>query len=543
MYRIFADDVLIYDSTIDDYKIGKGSISLETNKSGYFTFSIYPDHFFYDNFIKLKTVITVYKAGKIVFRGRILNDVTDYWNNKVITCEGELGFLQDSIIRPFDFSGTPKDLLTKFITEHNSQVDEFKRFKIGKVTVTDPNNYIARNNSAYESALSNLNSRLIEDSLGGYIYVTHGEDGTDTIPTINYLDDFTKVSSQTIEFGVNLKNFTKNVKAESLCTAVIPLGAEIDDGDDNTENKRLTIASVNGGKDYVYSEEAVAIYGWIYQTVAFDDVTNASNLKAKGEKYLNDNAKQLITIELTAVDLHLLNPDIESINVCEYVRALSEPHNFDVVMLCNKQTIDLLKPENDSYTLGYTYASLTTSTAEIKKNMGAIDSRYVTNQRLSSVIANTSSLIEQTEKSILLQVDGQLEDLSESVSADLSLKVGKDENDKIISMINASASVINLKSNRLSIKSDKFTLNADGSVTANDISIKNQNGLYSVDISNGIISTKSPYIWEQDIYVSYPILKINMDGLEYYLCVDCQYAELSIGKYGYKPMNITFRSV
>jgi phage minor structural protein len=493
MYKIFADDMLIYDSTVDEYKLAKGSITLETNKSGLFSFSIYPDHFYYDNFIKLKTIITVYKRGKIVFRGRILNDVTDYWNNKVITCEGELGFLQDSIIRPFDFSGTPDELFRKFILEHNSQVDEFKRFKIGKVTVFDPNNYIARSNSAYESSLSNLNSRLIGDSLGGYFYITHGVDGTEITPTINYLDDFTKVSSQPIEFGVNLKTFTKNVKAESLCTAVIPLGKEIDDGDDKTDNKRLTIASVNDGKDFIYSEEAVAIYGWIYRTVTFDDVTDASNLKTKGEKYLSDNAKQHITIELTAIDLHLLNPEIESINVCEYVRALSKPHNFDVVMLCNKQTMDILNPNNDSYVLGYTYSTLTTSTAEIKKNMGTISSNYVTNQRFTNALTNTSTLIEQTEKNVLIQVDAHLTDLSESVSAKLNLKVGTDENDKIISMINASANVITLNSNRLKINSDKFTLTEDGSITATDALLKSTSGDYSVKIKDGTITVDGPW--------------------------------------------------
>ena len=168
MYRIYADSTLIYDSTLDDYKIGKGQISLETNKSGSFTFSLYPDHPFFDGFVRLKTVVTVYKGERIVFRGRVLNDVTDYWNNKVLTCEGEMGFLQDSIIRPYSVSGTPEAVFRKFITEHNAQVDEFKRFKVGTVTVVDPNNTIGRENSAYESALSNLNSRLLEDATGAF---------------------------------------------------------------------------------------------------------------------------------------------------------------------------------------------------------------------------------------------------------------------------------------------------------------------------------------------------------------------------------------
>lgn len=399
MYKIYADETLIYDSTIEDYKIVKGSITLEINKSGSFTFAIYPDHFHYDRFVKLKTVITVYKSGKIVFRGRILNDVSDYRNNKVITCEGEMGFLQDSIIRPFSFNGTPEALFKKFIDEHNAQVDDFKKFKIGSVTVIDANNYIARSNTAYESAYKNLNSRLIEDSLGGYFYITHGEDGTEITPTLNYLADFTKISAQKVEFGSNLKDYTKTVKAEEIATAIIPLGATVDDGDSETEDPKLTIASVNDGKDYIYDEDAVMLYGWITKVVDWDDVTEASNLLTKARTYLNEIVKQNITIELNIVDLHLIDPSIESINVCEYVRVTSAPHNFDSTLLCNKQTIDLLKPENDSLVLGYSYYTFTEQTTKTsaqistvvksvnyvdKTASGALDAIKVTNQEFNN---------------------------------------------------------------------------------------------------------------------------------------------------------------
>ena len=372
MYKIFADDKLIYDSTLEDYKIQNGVITLETNKSGSFKFAIYPDHFYYDKLVKLKTVITVYKSNKIVFRGRILNDVTDYFNNKVITCEGELGFLQDSIIRPFEFTGTPEELFQKFIQEHNSQVDDFKKFKIGKVTVIDPNNYIARSNIGYESTITNLNSRLIEDSLGGYFYITHGENGADIIPTINYLADFTKVSTQKIKFGENLKDYTKTVKAEDISTAIIPLGAEVDDGDESTENKNLTIADINDGKDYVYSEKGVNLYGWIFKSVSWDDVTDATNLKRKAEEYLETLVNQNITIELTAIDLHLIDPNIESFNICDYIRVISEPHNFDSTLLCNKQTLDLLRPENDSFVLGYAYSTFTETSFKVSSYVSSV---------------------------------------------------------------------------------------------------------------------------------------------------------------------------
>lgn len=372
MYKIYADGTLIYDSTVEDYKIGGGVGSLEVNKSGTFSFSLYPDHFYYDKFVKLKTVVMVTKSDRIIFRGRVLDDYIDYWNKKVLTCEGELGFLQDSIIRPFSFSGTPEELFYKFVNDHNAQVDEYKRFNIGEVTVLDKNNYIARSNSAYETSLSNLNSRLIEDSLGGYFHVTHGADGMDPVPTLNYLSDFTRISTQLIEFGANLKDYIKKSSGQEIATAIIPLGAEIDDGNADTDDPRLTIASVNNGVDYVYDEAAVAAHGWIFDTVIFDDVTLPENLKDRGLAELARRIREDITVELTAVDLHLLDRSIESFRYGTYVRVISPPHNFAETLLCHRQTFNLLKPDSDTVTLGSRHSSFTGSAAKTAAVVSAV---------------------------------------------------------------------------------------------------------------------------------------------------------------------------
>ena len=394
MYKIFADDTLIYDSTLEDYKIGKGQVTLETNKSGSFVFSLYPDHFYYDRFVKMRTVITVYKSERIVFRGRVLSDVTDHWNNKVLTCEGELGFLQDSIVRPFTFSGSPAALFAQLVNGHNAQVDEFKRFKVGTVTVVDGNDYIARENEGYESTLSNLTSRLLEDATGGHLFITH-DDG-DPIPTLHYLADFTNVATQTVEFGANLKDYTKTTNAEEIATAIIPIGATVsrevvtgydEEGEPITEDVEeiITIEKVNGGKDYVYSAEGVALYGWIFKQVDWEDVTEPANLLTKAQAYVDNAAKQNITLELNAIDLHLLDRSIESIHLCDYVRVISAPHGFDSTLLCNKQTLDLLKPENDTLVLGYTYYTFTESSTKtavgavsaVKKTVASVSGQVV----------------------------------------------------------------------------------------------------------------------------------------------------------------------
>lgn len=411
MYKIFADDTLIYDSTVEEYKIGKGSGTLETNKAGSFTFSVYPEHFFYDRFVKKKTVITVTKSDRILFRGRVLDDRDDMWKRREIVCEGELNFLQDSLIRPYTFNGTPEEAFQKFVTEHNAQVDEFKRFKVGQVTVYDPNDYIARSNSNYENALKNLTSRLLEDSLGGYLHITHGEDGKDPVPTLHYLADFTEISSQSIEFGSNLKDFLKKGTGQAIATAIIPLGAKLDDGNRDTEDLRLTISDVNDGLDYVHDEAAVAKHGWIFDTVIYDDVTLPNNLKARGLAALAKRIRENITLELTAVDLHLLNRSIESFRHDTYVRVISPPHNFAETLLCHRQTFNLLKPDNDTVTLGTSYtcftgtvtkaASAASAVTDVKKDVTYLNqktSQYrIAEQQLTSLLAQSFGVFKTEE--------------------------------------------------------------------------------------------------------------------------------------------------
>lgn len=409
MYKIFADDILIYDDNIEDYKINKGSIELELNKSGSFSFALYPDHFFYDQFVRMKTVIKVYKSNKIIFRGRVLNDDVDYWNNKTLTCEGEFGFFQDSIIRPFEFNGTPEEFLNKIITEHNSQVGEAKRFKLGRVTVTDP---IGVDNTTYDTAHTVLTKRLLEGS-GGYLFITH--ENNEDIPTLNFLKDFETVSSQPIEFGVNLKQYTKKATSSDIKTAIIPLGAE-----DETTKEKLNITSVNNGKDYIYDPHAVERYGWIFDVVEYSDITNAQTLKTTAENDLKNLINSNITIELTAIDLHLLDRSIESYKLGDYIPARSKPHNFNETMLCSKQTIDLLKPDNDTVTLGHTYSNFTEKTSTFTNVVNSITKVYANVNKLNTVVSNTNKNTQEVVNAIsgdLSSILASIDDLTDRIEA------------------------------------------------------------------------------------------------------------------------------
>ena len=383
MFRIYADNVLIYDSSLDDYVITKGQIEREVSKSGKFTFTLYSDHPHFDRIEELKTIIKVYRDDSLVFRGRVLSYVDGFNADRTFTCEGELSFFVDSVQRPYVFQGSPADLFRQFVTAHNLQVEEAKRFTVGEVTVKDPNDYIRRENGSYENTLTNIQDRLT-GSLGGYITFTEGPGGT---RVINWLAEYGSLSSQSIQFGENLLDYARTRSAESIATVLIPLGAQSEE-----TGERITVASVNDGKDFIVDETAAARYGLISAVEIWDDVTVPANLLTKGRTRLSELSSLITSIELTAIDLSDLDRDIDAFALGDYVRVISPPHGLNAVYMLTKQTVDILAPENNRITLGHTFAGFTDRTVDASQLSSRLDTLSVTKASKGSVEAVQSEI-------------------------------------------------------------------------------------------------------------------------------------------------------
>lgn len=394
-YQIKCDNNILYDLRDKELFVESPNLNLEINKVGTLTFSIYPDHPYFDRLIKLKSRIVAKRGNKDIFRGRIINDEQGIYNEKNIECESSLAYLNDSIYRPGSFNGTPEELFTLIFNNHNSQVTDDQKLKKGNVTVTDPNNYISRIWKDYLSSWDLLKTRLL-DTLGGYLVERYEDDGT----YIDWLEDFKTgdnllVSTQTIEFGENLVNILAKNDASTTYSVVIPLGYEIENEDGTKE--RLTIKSVNDDKDYLVNETALAAYGWKVAPVSettWDDVTLASNLKTKGQNYLNNQAVMIAsTLEITALDLAAIDQDIEFFFIYKYVRIKSTPHNFNKAYLLKSITIPFDHPESTQITLGETSNTLTGIELGNKQKIDGVITRvetieadYVPNEVVGEVI-------------------------------------------------------------------------------------------------------------------------------------------------------------
>lgn len=355
MYTIECDGKVIHSPLFieDGYITSNPVITEELNKASSLEFIIPPTNPEYDTIQKLKSIVTVKMDGKELFRGRMLESEGDYYNSKTVYCEGELSFLLDSVMRPFEWSGSVSGLFNMIIENHNAQVENEKKFVVGDVTVTDPNDYIVRANESYSNTWECISEKLI-GMLGGYIRIRDVED----VRYIDYVADFGSVNSQVIEFGENLIDITQYVNSEEVFTALIPTGA---DG--------LTIKSVNNNLDYIYNESGIELYGWIWKQVAWDDVTVAANLMTKAQQHLATGVGTASTMTIKAVDLSLIDVDIEMFKLGDMVRVLSLPHNIDKYMMVSQIVRDLEDPSNSEITLG---AILQTSTDIMQKQNAII---------------------------------------------------------------------------------------------------------------------------------------------------------------------------
>ena len=231
-------------------------------------------------------------------------------------------------------------------------MDERKQFSVGLVNITDPNNYFYKI-SNYEDTLTTLTDKLL-NVYGGYLVVRHSND----VRYLDYVDELTNVCNQTIEFGKNIIDMTRYIKGEDVYTALIPLGATNEtSGTTNTEEtyeKRLTISSlpdstdgtINKVNDYVYDSEGVEQWGWIWKAEKWDDVTVAENLLRKAKDELRNSIDATLTLDMTAIDLHLLDVDIDRINVGDRIQCISLPHNLNTILIVKSIEIDIDNPAN-----------------------------------------------------------------------------------------------------------------------------------------------------------------------------------------------------
>lgn len=387
-----AENAIIHSDGTD--RISGGKVAKSINAVDSFSFTIYPNNAGYDLLKPLTTAVKVYdeNTGKDIFIGRVLKcpDSMDERGLicRKVTCEGRLGWLYDSVQPYVEYKMVGiSTVLSSFLSKHNAQVGADKRIELGQVTVTASNNYTYTAN--WDKTMNVIADKLI-GKYGGEIQL-RDKDGK---VYLDYLENIGHGTDTTIELAVNLKTISREVDETAVITRLYPLGAKLTDSE-----KRLTIGTVNGGKDYIEDSSLVAKYGIISGTQIWDDVTLASNLLSKGKEYLKSVNRAKVQYQITALDLSRIDKHIEQFELGCWYRVKNSLMGIDEDLRIVGISIDLDNPQASQLTFGDRFETLSGfMTAKTQSLQTAIDdSEFRNRQVIDSKIENATKLITGAE--------------------------------------------------------------------------------------------------------------------------------------------------
>lgn len=443
MYEIYAypygnpdAKLLLYRPNDPQALVLSPKLTREVSKGGSLVFTMTRDHAQYDMLQKLSTVVQVRRDGKEIWRGRVLKHEADFYNRRVVYCEGALSYFNDSSITPFNYKGTLRQFLQHLIDAHNDQVkSKMKCFQLGTVTAA-LGNLVVQFGDADQYGVGedygkvwDILDKLVLKVFGGYFYC--GFDAATGYNVLNYCDQAVEAKRQTaqkIEYGRNLLNLSETTDATGLYTRIYPIGNKHtvdtskwyyklmwwrDPSKDKHEERwgimeadAATVAqylpasgySYNLEEGWIQNDTAVQKFGIITRIVELD-TDSANDTFAAGVQALQQNYAMKTSYVIRAVDLVDAGYDTDRLDFSMYSHIISKPHSVDAVMLCTKLVEPLEKPAQKEFTFGMTRRTLTDRQVA---NMGTtnllVESTYTSEKYHQDMLKRLFAASEQAKK-------------------------------------------------------------------------------------------------------------------------------------------------
>lgn len=352
-----GEEKVLNSDIFPNYRLVSAVLSKSTTTYDSFTFDIDPTHAMYTEIEPYTCFVKVTRPdnGLTLFEGRVLtySDSMDSSGTvqKEAVCEGLAGFLHDSVQPWKEFHNTtPKDFLQALITEHNRQVESYKQITLGTVTVTNSTDNVYRFTDDTQDTWANIQDKLVS-RLGGEMRIRN-EGGK---LFLDYEPEISSECPQRIELAHNMVSSSRTVDPSEIVTVLKPLGAtqerQNNDGSTDVSSPHLTIASVNGGNDYLRDDQLISQFGIHVKTETWEDVTTPQALLAKGRAFLN--AQKAIKYQLQAgyIDLSFLEETIGMIECGTYVRIVNQLEGLYATERIVAMSLDLLDVANSTLTL------------------------------------------------------------------------------------------------------------------------------------------------------------------------------------------------
>lgn len=401
----------------------------------------------------------LYLNGSLYWKGRMLTDTPDIRGVHQYYVEDFLAVLRDSIVRPYEFFGTPAQFLEYLVEQHNNQVEAHQKFVavVCDVVSSFETGNISRSAESYGSTWSVIKDKLLKP-LGGYMWVSYAANGD---ATLHYSSSARDTSTQFVELGENLASIAIKDSMTTFYTACVPIGKK-----DEETGEYLTIAGVNSGKDYLINDTAASRYGVIFapvESTTWEDTTEPANLLSRGNTWLQmESAKAVQEIDIRAVDLG--SSTVENFLWLDSVRVIVPTRGLDAQFTIESITRQLDKPASTAIKMGYSGRQITStgaaSTAENARRIKEIKADYVTNGEARTIATeeiHNSTWIQQEAERI---VSTALEEYTRTSDLETTFSSIQSQFAQLASQVNLEFTTIrqNVTNNANSITATNSTL-------------------------------------------------------------------------------------
>lgn len=207
--------------------------------------------------------------------------------------------------------------------------------------------------TAEESTFDAIHTHLINE-FGGELQVRN-ENG---VRYIDYVDSIGHASPENIELSRNLMSVTKKNDPTNIVTRLKPLGSVIDSENEWENEKRVTIESVNNGKDYLDHPDLINEFGIQTSSIIFDDQDTPSAVKSEGQKWLNNQKIVLQQFTVEALDLYTIGKGLETYSVGNTHQTINPVMSLNERLRIVGKSIDIVDPVNSSLTIGDKFKTL-----------------------------------------------------------------------------------------------------------------------------------------------------------------------------------------
>src|SRR5699024_282096 len=181
-----------------------------------------------------------------------------------------------------------------------------------------------------------------------------------------------------------------------------------DEAATDASQARITIADVNGGRDYIDDAALIAEFGIIEGTLQLDDVNDKGVLLTRGRQFFAAQKAAIVSYDATAVNVDLLDENVEPFEIGNFYPIENEVLAIDEPVQIIGMKIDINQPHKFGLKIGDKFRTLSQYQAQANKKMkeiGELENRVgrlsTSNAELKKSLATAKNELKTIQDSLL----------------------------------------------------------------------------------------------------------------------------------------------